>query len=468
MAGTRNQVEGIPWYRAAVAVGVGVDVNAMDQIDTASLVDRARCIITDSPADAVYEYNQDSVTPPNGTTVVAPTSGVGRWLLLAVAAATTTSSQLAWFVDSVTGNDANDGLTALTALKTLRELQLRLEGKLITVSPVITLAGTFPAESLRVKAILANGETLRVTAAPTLLYSGTFDGGTPFSAPGTWALVSDPGIGDYNGYLRTRLRLTANDAVSWVLERTSATTARVAQFVDVNYNMYDPGGGDEYVIESLGVEVGGVELDLPTLGGQFSGESVVENLLIGGTSRTLPFSVSSRSFVVFFGCHRVAPGGIYDSRFTDIGCYDQAGRDYNTGRYFFFGGAAAEMFVAAGARVGLEGNFASATGAAGFVVESGGNVQLEAGLHPFLGSNTSNAALAVYSGALYRAVGDVMGVDVVTQTGIEVFPAGAFVYNSVPTLAGAVNDTVIGNTPKAYADIPYADALNGARMVPFF
>src|SRR3990167_3965954 len=98
MAGTRNQVEGLPWYRAAVAVGTGVDVDAMDQIDTASLVDRARCVVTALPANAVYEYNQDSAAAADGFNVVAPSSGVGRWLLLSIACSDAFLAQAAWFV----------------------------------------------------------------------------------------------------------------------------------------------------------------------------------------------------------------------------------------------------------------------------------------------------------------------------------------------------------------------------------
>ncbi len=467
MAGTRNQVEGLPWYRAAVAVGTGVDVDAMDQIDTDSLVDRARCVVTGTPANAVYEYSQDSAAAADGFNVVAPSSNVGRWLLIQIISATT-SSQAAWFVNSATGSDANDGLTALTALKTLRELQLRLEGKLILVSPVVTLAGTFPGEALRIRAILANGQTLRVTAAATVLYSGTLSGATAFAAPATWAAITDAGVGDYAPYLLRRLRLTdGSNAISWVLERTAATDARVAQFVDANYTPIDPVGTETYDIERLDVEVGGIELELPTLGGQFSGESTVENLQIGGTSRAIPFIVTADSFVKFFGCHLSKPSDVRESFFSLLGCYDEAGRGYYHGKYYFFGGAASSTIVFAGASLEMEGNFATATGAALFSVESGG-VANPVGDHPFLGSNTASEALVVLPGGLYRSLTNVFGVDIATDTGINVYPGAQVIYNTKPTLAGTVNDTVIGNTPTAYAGVPYADPVNGARMASLF
>jgi len=98
MAGTRDRVEGLPWYRAARAVGVGVDLDAMDQMDTGSLVDRARCFVTDTPANKLYGYDQDSVAVPDGVNIVIPSSGVGRWLIIFadIADGTAEGQELTW------------------------------------------------------------------------------------------------------------------------------------------------------------------------------------------------------------------------------------------------------------------------------------------------------------------------------------------------------------------------------------
>ena len=52
------------------------------------------------------------------------------------------------FVNSVTGNDANDGLTAGTAIKTLAELERRCRFVTFLQNTTITLTGDFTAENL--------------------------------------------------------------------------------------------------------------------------------------------------------------------------------------------------------------------------------------------------------------------------------------------------------------------------------
>jgi hypothetical protein len=83
MAGTQQIVEGLPSYRAARAVGIGVDLNAMDQISTNQLVDGALCWVETTPSNVVFRYRQDSVATPDGAKVIAPADGgPGNWLLI--------------------------------------------------------------------------------------------------------------------------------------------------------------------------------------------------------------------------------------------------------------------------------------------------------------------------------------------------------------------------------------------------
>lgn len=120
-------------------------------------------------------------------------------------------TQSVWYVDSVTGNDANSALTALTAIKTLAELTRRFEGR--TLSPAmatmdINLSGTF-AEELVLNFASPAQTVITVTAPMTTVYSGTigtFTAGVPTT--NTRATLQDAGLVAAT-HLRRRVRLTS-------------------------------------------------------------------------------------------------------------------------------------------------------------------------------------------------------------------------------------------------------------------
>lgn len=83
MAGSRRIVEGLPWYRCVRAISVPPlpDHNAMDGVSTRQLVDRSRFLVTES--NSIYEWDQDSVTPADGFSVIAALDSItGRFILL--------------------------------------------------------------------------------------------------------------------------------------------------------------------------------------------------------------------------------------------------------------------------------------------------------------------------------------------------------------------------------------------------
>lgn len=325
MAGTRNQVEGLPWYRAARAVGVGVDDDAMDQVDTSNLVDRARFVITEDPANAVYEYDQDSVAAADGFNVVAPTSNVGRFILLSVTDGAAFLTATDWYLDSVSGNDANDGATALTALKTQGELVRRLSGRVYAPVPTVTVhyAGSFPNETLTLGDVHFLGLTiLLIKGAPlTQLDAGSVTAYTAFNpAGGTRAALTDA-TQEFTAFKQKRIRITSGAALTGVTRVCSlgggATVANVGQFrtLPTAANFWtganvNPGAGATYVVEEFVTVF--QRYDFSLLGGNVQvlvtdiqitapvpGAEVDPLVSYGGAAQ-------GRNSIQFFGCDLVA------------------------------------------------------------------------------------------------------------------------------------------------------------------
>jgi hypothetical protein len=270
MAGKRDRVEGLPWYRAARAVGVGVDVDSMDQIDTSSLVDRARCVVTELPANAVYEYDQDSAAVADGFNVVAPTSGVGRWVLVSVTGAEAFITQASWFVDPVTGDDTNDGATALTALQTLPELGRRLNFRPFLPSLValsVTLAaGTYPDPLALYPVLPAFGQLLTIAGTMTQDYAGTITGFTAWnSGAGTRSALTDAAA-NFTALKQKRLRLTSganSGALSSFGSIAAADTCHPNSFSQPSSgSTVTPVVGDGFVVETPATIVPGVQIEV--------------------------------------------------------------------------------------------------------------------------------------------------------------------------------------------------------------
>lgn len=480
MAGTRNQVEGLPWYRAAVAVGTGVDVDAMDQIDTSTLVDRARCYVTELPVNATYEYDQDSVAAADGFNVVAPASGVGRWILVSIAGSEPFMAQAAWAVDSVNGNDANEG-TALSPIRTLTELARRWAGKVLLPSiaaATITLDGTFPSEVLALSGVeVQRGQSLVVRPATlTQVASGTITTYTPRNAAADASATILADI-SFAGHAGRRIQLTSGanaGAVATVLADTGGNTCRVSSFATDVGTAVVPVDGDTFVIETIPTVVGGVTIQ--TTG---SGLVYVEDLELSAISTFQPNYFQPFGFVssganfgrgsAFF--HRCKFSGVNTFLFAGgagfTNCTFTANMSFRLGRYYLQHGA----FV-----VGTLGLFNS-------------GLSIQAGWFCFEG--TAGVPITMLEQSSVSQLADVQMFACVAANGIEIregvwaqgssvrvygggntlttavkaFADSAFLYQNKPTIVGTVQDALVGGTPKAWAAIPYIEPANNAMIV---
>ncbi len=487
MAGTRNQVEGLPWYRAAIAGGTGVDVDAMDQIDTDSLVDRARCVVTGTPANAVYEYSQDSAAAADGFNVVAPSSGVGRWILVSIGGSQPFITQSTWYVDSVSGDDDNDGATALTAIKTLAELTRRTEGRVLLPSIslfAVHLSGTFPTEPLSLNFSVGAYCWVQITADTQVDYAGTISGFTTYSAGVTAALLDDAGAAFAAGDVGKRLRLTSGaslGAVTFILKQISGTQVRVGDFYHYNaasgYGVpaltATPANGTTFVVEDLLCQVAGCDVVID--GGHAA-------LLIDGVEFVKPPSPITRTTLrcwanaltvasKLFGCRMNTTGSnmnLNNSVATVVSCLWRGNgapiiQDGSVQAYGMLlmaplsvvgngsltvislyqqgGGDSVVATIGRNGFMSVSGNWAvyDATGDANLVVDD-------------------NAAVVSTSATAY------WGIGAATSYGIRCRGMGRFSYTTKPTVSGSINDTIIGGTATAWGAVPFINPANNCAI----
>jgi hypothetical protein len=438
VAGTRDQVELIPLYRAGTAVGTGIsDINAMDAISTKQLTDRAECFCTDT--QSFYQYQQDSVAVADGVNVIAPLDGgPGNWVVLSTSGGTSPFlTQSAWFVDSVTGDDTNSGATALTALKTLAELTRRWEGR--TFSPTltsinVTLSGSFPTEALVLQAVVPTAIPVEITASPSAaVVSGTLTGYQQSNSTLRGSITD--AAQNFTGLAPRRIRITSGTvagSVTWFNSIAAATTANTGQFVRIatpgaTGAVANPLVGDEYVVEGLVTQIKEYDIRITGLG-----ITTVSNLIIGSSVNTYtPHSYSACGDNVklrLFGCLYLNPA---DSNQVVVGnqvlyaCCNRGG----TGLTAF---AVGEFLITGHCHFGVT-TFSTASW-----------VTANRALHD--GNGTANVGLFIFNSAFLGDIGDrgfFGNINGTTTAHIQIENFAQYLINAGSnTLWGAAGNTV--------------------------
>lgn len=179
-------------------------------------------------------------------------------------------TQVAWHVNSATGSDANDGATALTALKTLGELERRWEGR--TFAPAvnavaISLIGTFPTEGLYLRALFTfpNGPaSVTIRGTMTQVANGVVGAYAAWNSAGNIRGALTDAAQNFTAHIRRRVRITSNigGALGGLTRIGSLgggiTVANVGQFrttaglTGANVN---PAVNDTYVVETFDTQI---------------------------------------------------------------------------------------------------------------------------------------------------------------------------------------------------------------------
>jgi hypothetical protein len=401
-----------------------------------------------------------------------------------------------WFISNLTGNDANDGITALTPLKTKAQLLFRWGPNPVFTIPTVTVNIIDDNISDAVAIPISNLEGTIITwqaFANAVSSTGSFTAVTPVNtATNTPPKVQDgaiawtPGARIRNTTIGPRL-----NSVMWVLKDEGGGVARVTGEGDINGTLTVPVVGDTYAIDTLTpIFVTGISVDVTTLTivplslgvMKFVGldiKSGSNNLIIveGDNSgltliqcrmsaSTLSFRMGSMSFlsslffltsVTFFGGGRLncSNGGGYTA-----GVGANSGIATREGAFLQLTNWMSQAFAicvttgstgqSGGTWVGSFDGFVSGTNPTG------------SGLYVGLLGNSGGAGSKFFAGSVLFGSGN-------SQAGVFVGAGAVFEYltGSTPTITGGTSDfrLIISVNPGDFSSVNY-DYVSGAQTPP--
>lgn len=286
----------------------GAQLQAIDTTDATDWPDGITAFVL--TVEDYFTLSRSSALTADGITVIAPTTGPGRWLRKNIASPRW-AKQAAWFIDSVNGNDENDGSTSGTELRTHAELQRRWGPAVrIAQDTTVTIEENFDLvvdTTALVDVVLV--QDVNLGSQPTLSYVGvpsTAESGTLTAATTLDPATNTPQqvTGDFLDNTDQRVRLTANDALAWIaVGADDPTASRVTSFVLPDGTGFEPVGSEAYSVETLPLVFG---LTFQVRGMSCDGSApglFVNDLRFGRTGTTSAFKIDSSA------CDKVALRG---------------------------------------------------------------------------------------------------------------------------------------------------------------
>lgn len=396
-------------------------------------------------------------------------------------------TQSVWYVNAATGDDKNDGATALTALKTMSELTRRFEGR--TISPTVTTV------TINLEGTLADPLALRCSGSPSTLIqvlgstptqnaTGSLTAAfVPFSpATNVAARVTDS-TQIWAPLIGKRIRMTSGanvGAITWLAKDLGSNEVRVGQFTERSTGkMKSPTNGDTYVVETLLTSVTGLDV---FLGGGVSFYAKDINFAITTDSaRAFARALPSTSWVpnrcIFDGCLFSSTNQVKWNQTAAalISCYVASDCRFYHSEITVFG-LVFTSFVAPHCGTRFE--------VCGTSLGQGANASVRvfdnaSWMLAFDGA-FSAASVGIYDSSFACGI-ETFGIfNAGTIAGAYLFGSGnsgvntvtvragsQFVYLSKPVITGSGNDSKIGGTVKAWAAVPYVEPANNAMIVPY-
>lgn len=236
-------------------------------------------------------------------------------------------TQTDWYIDSVSGNNSNDGATSGSALLTVSELMRRLSGRVYssTVSNVtINFTGSFSGQTLSLGNVYFAGPTAVIISGQSLtqIDTGTITSYTSFNAASNIrASLTDSGQ-DFSTYKQKRIRITSGAADTGVTRICSLgganTIANIGQLRTeptlANFwfgSNVNPSAGATYVVENFVTEF--QRYDFSLLGG--NAQVIIKNCLFQApspgaqTDDLVSYGAvgHNRGSIIFWGCDFSTP-----------------------------------------------------------------------------------------------------------------------------------------------------------------
>lgn len=464
----------------------GASFGAVDTIELASasrLVDVQTAPLPDSTVFAVRSVQDlfqlikspsvELFTAADGITIAQSVANPGQiWVRLGLGSERW-RTQPTWFVDPVSGHDENVGSQA-SPLETFREFSRRIDQGEIRMTIDVTLtsdAGATDKLYLNNVSILPDA-MIRVHGQPTTLDSGTFTATTNLNAATQTPPSVTDAAQDFSAYLNRRMRIVGgarDGAIAFISLVTAATTVRTSAWATNNvagvpYSpavvLVNPVAGDAYVIEDLPIlRSFDFEGSKTAQGTQGSEAILFESLQIGDSSndrfQTGQSNTSIAKCVVslfnFYGrdvhaqlCNFNSNHTWHMSELTLRACLKRGGTfTLHHGATVFL----RDQTLAQSAGQILDvsnGSYVQIFDAAAFDCTDGLFIESESAVRfsgVFWGNNNTEFGIQCDGRATY----DTLAVR--------------------PTCTGALGDTEIGGTIRAYGTLPYVELANLAMIV---
>jgi hypothetical protein len=212
----------------------------------------------------MYVYRVDSGLVPNGTTIVASLYGNGVWQqIVSGGGGDAILVQPNWYLNAITGDDANDGATPLTPIQTNAELAVRWGTGVRLANQIYLVEWQTPmpsADPAFIDAIVGPNALLILSMDSEQHLAGTLTGYDPTDRPTqTMNQMVDTGVASFVPFLGQIVQFTSGPAqfgFARILAEPAANTARLTTpvFTDGAGGVTrtpDPGIGDEYVIQGI-------------------------------------------------------------------------------------------------------------------------------------------------------------------------------------------------------------------------
>ncbi|KKN37357.1 hypothetical protein LCGC14_0764180 [marine sediment metagenome] len=199
----------------------------------------------------IFILDKTSTDTTDGITIVATSSGTGRWLRNQ-GGNIRWAKQLTWYVDADDGNDENDGNTDTTALATLSEYFRRVSG--ITIKGAVTIQMLTDSSDAYV---LVNSETpegITIQGIRTVVATGTLTNVQAYNyVPGAAQRgeITDTSM-DFSTHVLRRIILTSGASVgayAWIIKDLGSNSCVISPWIAANgFSEATPAITDDYEI----------------------------------------------------------------------------------------------------------------------------------------------------------------------------------------------------------------------------
>jgi hypothetical protein len=261
-----------------------------------------------------FRFSVGSSATGDDVTVIAPTTGPGRWIREMVAAPEWLL-QATWHINSATGNNENDGLGSGTALLDGIELGRRLGFGTILQQTTINVHGT-GVTNFALRCNVADAGCLYIVGDRTVQASGTITAATAINraAPGTRATITTSAT-NFSTHVGRRVRISGGNANARLDERfvvdadLGGNAARITRPLIPAANRFTglvptgttPANGDTFDIYTCPTINGYILLDGAAYAGTTQGSNglVIEDLDIGQTGPNRRMVISHKNPSLF-------------------------------------------------------------------------------------------------------------------------------------------------------------------------